>query len=134
MKEKLDSASLEEFVYYRVKRAEETLTEADCLANNGHYSGAINRLYYASYYIVTALLMANDISASTHNGVRAMFALKFIKSGKMDISHGKFFNEIFEIRHSNDYDDFIFCDKETFDNFRPRTESLISEIKSNLDF
>ena len=63
-----------------------------------------------------------------------MFALKFIKSGIMDISHGKFFNEIFEIRHSNDYDDFVFCDKETFDNFRPRTASLISEIKSKLDF
>ena len=68
------------------------------------------------------------------NGVRAMFALKFIKSGKMDISYGKFFNEIFEIRHSNDYDDFIFCDKETYDNFRPRTESLISEIRSELNF
>lgn len=133
MKEQLDSASLEEFVYYRAKRAEETLSEADCLANNGHFSGAINRLYYACYYIVSALLMANDISASTHNGVRAMFALKFIKSGKMDMAYGKFFNEIFEIRHSNDYDDFIFCDKETFDNFRPRTEALISAVKSQID-
>ena len=65
MKEQLDTASLEEFIYYRVKRAEETLNEADCLANNGHYNGAINRLYYASYYIVTALLMANDITAAT---------------------------------------------------------------------
>ncbi|MDE6637567.1 MAG: HEPN domain-containing protein [Muribaculaceae bacterium] len=134
MKEKLDSTSLEEFIYYRVKRSEETLAEADCLANSGHFSGAINRLYYACYYIVTALLIANDISASTHNGVRAMFALKFIKSGKMDISHGKFFNEIFEIRHSNDYDDFVFCDLETFNNFRPRTEFLINAIKTQLNF
>ena len=61
-----------------------------------------------------------------------MFALKFIKNDKMDMSHGKFFNEIFELRHSNDYDDFIFCDKETYMNFRPRAEGLISTIKSQL--
>ena len=134
MKEEFDSASLAEFVYYRVKRAEETLSEADLLAVNGYFSGAINRLYYASYYAVTALLISNDINASTHNGVRAMFALKFIKSGKLDISHGKFFNEIFEKRHSNDYDDFVFCDKETYDDFRPKTECLIKAIKSELDF
>ena len=63
-----------------------------------------------------------------------MFALKFIKSGKMDMSHGKFFNEIFEKRHSNDYDDFVFCDKETFDNYRPKAESLITAIKAELNF
>ncbi len=134
MKEKFDSDTLDEFVYYRIKRAEETLSEADLLAQNGYFSGAINRLYYASYYVVTALLIANDINASTHNGVRAMFAMKFIKSGKMDMTHGKFFNEIFEKRHSNDYDDFVFCDKETYDNFRPRAEALIVAIKSELDF
>lgn len=132
MKEQMDPSSLEELVYYRVKRADDTLTEADCLANNGYFSGAINRLYYACYYIVTALLLANDIQASTHNGVRAMFAMKFIKRGKIDLSHGKFFNEIFELRHSNDYDDFIFCDEETFLNFRPKAEALFAVIKTQL--
>lgn len=134
MKDQFDSSSLEEFVYYRIKRAEETLSEADLLAKNGFYSGAINRLYYACYYTVTALLIANDMNASTHNGVRAMFALKYIKSGKMDMSHGKFFNEIFEKRHSNDYDDFAFCDKETFEYFRPKSEELIKAIKCELEF
>lgn len=134
MKDQFDSSSLEEFVYYRIKRAEETLSEADLLAKNGFYSGAINWLYYACYYTVTALLIANYINASTHNGVRAMFALKYIKSGKMDMSHGKFFNEIFEKRHSNDYDDFAFCDKETFEYFRPKSEELIKAIKCELEF
>ena len=132
MKEQMDAASREEFVYHRIQRSEETLAEADCLAENGHFSGAVNRLYYACYYIVTALLLENEIQASTHVGVRSMFALKFIKTGKMDMSHGKFFNEIFELRHSNDYDDFIFCDEETYMNFRPRAAALISAIKSQL--
>lgn len=77
-------------------------------------------------------MLANNIQASTHNGVRAMFAIKFIKTGKIDMSHGKFFNEIFELRHSNDYDDYIFCDEETYGNFRPKAEALISVIKALL--
>lgn len=40
MKEELDEVSKAEFIYYRAKRAEETLLEADCLADNGHYNGA----------------------------------------------------------------------------------------------
>lgn len=129
MKEHLDQKSRAEYVIYRLQRAEETLMEADCLASNHHFSGAVNRLYYSCYYAVSALLIAKEIQATTHLGVRGMFGMKFIKTGIIDIKHGKFFNEIFELRHSNDYDDFIFCDEETYLNFRPKAESLINTIK-----
>lgn len=84
------------------------------------------------FYIVSALLIANGIEASSHVGVRSMFGLKFVKTGKIDLSHGKFFNEIFELRHSNDYDDFVFCDKESFNQLRPQASSLISTISELL--
>lgn len=132
MKEHFDQNSRDEFVKYRLVRAIETLQESDCLAKAGHYSGAINRLYYACYYAVSSLLVNNQINASSHVGVRAMFGLKFIKTGLIDISHGKFFNEIFELRHSNDYDDFVFCDEETFTIFRPKAESLIECVSTYL--
>lgn len=62
-----------------------------------------------------------------------MFALHFIKTQKLPLELGKFFNEIFELRHSNDYDDFIFCDEETFNHFRPLADNLIHEIKQLLN-
>lgn len=40
----------------------------------------------------------------------------------------RFFNEVFELRHSNDYDDFIFCDEDTYVEFRPKASELISAI------
>ena len=98
MKDHLDKNSRENLVEYRLQRSYETLNEAECLAANLHYSGAMNRLYYACYYCVTALLIANEVMVSTHNGVRSMFGMKFIKTGIIDISIGKFFNEIFELR------------------------------------
>ncbi len=129
MKESLDIQSRQDLVRYRISRSEETLIEADCLAANGLYSGALNRLYYACYYMVTSLLIANEIQATTHTGVKSMFAKNFIKTGHIDISNGKFFNEIFEIRHSNDYDDFIYADEDTFQKFRPKADLLIRSIK-----
>lgn len=86
-------------------------------------------MYYACYYAVTALLISNGLNATTHAGVRTMLGLKFIKTGILELDHGKFFNEIFEIRHSNDYDDFIFCDEDTYKNFRPKADSLIARIR-----
>lgn len=55
----------------------------------------MNRLYYACYYAVTALLISNGLNATTHAGVRTMLGLKFIKTGILELDHGKFFNEIF---------------------------------------
>lgn len=130
MREHLDPISRHELVAYRISRSEETLNEADILAQNEHFSGAMNRLYYACYYVVTALLIANGIQATTHAGVRSMFGMKFVKPGFVSLSHGKFFNEIFELRHSNDYDDFVFCDEETYSVFRPKVEALIETLKS----
>ena len=128
MTEHLDSDSRNELVAYRLHRAESTLAEADCLADNGMFSGAMNRLYYACYYALSSLLIANELQAVTHAGVRRMFGLKFIQSGIIPLHHGKFFNEVFELRHSNDYDDFIFCDEDTYVEFHPKASELISTI------
>lgn len=126
------SQSFRDLIAYRLQRSDDTLHEADCLGANHMYSGAMNRLYYACYYAVSALLINENIHSSTHVGVKSMFGLKFIKPGVIGLEHGKFFNELFEIRHSNDYDDFIFCDEETFKIFRPKADALISQIKSIL--
>ena len=66
----MKSSEKSDLIDYRLKRATETLLEINIHLNNGLWNTAINRLYYACYYAVTALLLANDINASTHSGVR----------------------------------------------------------------
>ncbi|MDR2058337.1 MAG: HEPN domain-containing protein [Dysgonamonadaceae bacterium] len=46
----------------------------------------MNRLYYACYYAVTALLINSGIEAQTHAGVRRMLALHFTKTEKLSIN------------------------------------------------
>lgn len=45
-----------ELVRYRLARAKESLGEARLLLANGHIRTAVNRIYYACFYAVSARL------------------------------------------------------------------------------
>lgn len=44
----------DKLVKYRLERAEETLEEAEVMANMSHWKTCINRLYYACFYAINA--------------------------------------------------------------------------------
>jgi uncharacterized protein (UPF0332 family) len=81
---------------------------------------------------VIALLADKDIYAQTHSGVRQMFGLHFVKSGLIDKELGKFYTDIFDMRQTGDYDDYIdFKKEDVLDLLGPANE-LISKIESLL--
>lgn len=129
MKEKLDEESKKALVAYRLERAYNTLKEADVMRREGFYNATVNRLYYACYYAAVALLLKNDIQTQTHNGVKTMLGLHFVSTGKLSVRMGKTFGTLFEKRHSGDYDDFVYCDKELVDALFPQTEAFIDSIR-----
>lgn len=129
MNETLDEQSRWSLIRYRIERAEETIVEAKLLADEGHYNAAMSRLYYACFYAALALLVANNITTSSHAGVKTMLGLHFVSNGLLDKEHGKTFSRLFEIRHSGDYDDFVYCDKEMTDEYTPKAEVFITKIK-----
>ncbi|MCK4920040.1 MAG: HEPN domain-containing protein [Bacteroidales bacterium] len=118
-----------EMIAYRIKRAKETLNEIQILIDHSLWTTAINRTYYACYYAVSALLLKNDIKSQTHSGTRQMFGLHFIKENKISKEIGNFFSDIFDMRHSGDYDDFVeFSEEDVLDVFKSAKE-LISAIE-----
>ncbi|MBR2618067.1 MAG: HEPN domain-containing protein [Paludibacteraceae bacterium] len=132
MKETFDKESKIALINYRTERAYETLNEAQYNADGGFYVAAINRMYYACYYAVIALLLKYEISAQTHSGVRSMLGLHFVSKGIVSKEDGKTFNDLFEKRHSGDYDDFVICDQEMVDNLLPKAKHFIDAISQLL--
>ncbi|WP_455624879.1 HEPN domain-containing protein [Parabacteroides sp.] len=128
MKQQLDDNNIQLLVTYRIERAKETLAEADLLIGGKCYNAAVNRLYYACYYAVIALLVKNRINAQTHDGVKQMFGLHFIVSGKLDRKYSRFYSQLFNARMSGDYDDFLFYDEEMLAILRPQAEEFINTI------
>lgn len=119
-------------VDYRLQRAKETLAEADSLIESAFYNAAVNRLYYACYYAVIALLIKHNITAQTHQGVKQMFSLHFIVNGRIEKQYSLFYGRLFNDRISSDYDDFVQYDEEMVAELRPQAEDFIRAIENNL--
>jgi len=94
---------LGEVVRYWWSKAEESLTSAKRELEAGAFDFAINRVYYAVFYAVTAAFLERHLSFSKHAGVRAAFHREFIKTGLLGIQWGKFYDRLFEDRQEGDY-------------------------------
>lgn len=115
----------DDVIRYRLQRAKDTLEDAKLLADSQRWNSAINRLYYASYYAVTALLLDADLKQSTHNGVKSNFSEHFIKTNRIDKEFGKVYSQLFTWRQKGDYDDlFDFSEDKVMPYFTPVADLL----------
>jgi uncharacterized protein (UPF0332 family) len=103
----------DDYINYRILKSNEIFDDAKLLANNQRWNSCVNRLYYSSFYLVSALLFKNTIKAETHNGAKTQFNLHFVKTQKIDIKFGKLYANLFDWRQESDYADFIDFDSET---------------------
>jgi uncharacterized protein len=107
------TGSTRDYIDYRISKSIETFEDAKLLALNNRWNSSVNRLYYSSFYMVSAILYKNDIQSETHNGVKTMFNLHFIKSGIFPLRMGKLYSNLFFWRQESDYADFIEFDGDT---------------------
>ena len=124
----------EDLIKYKLERSDETLEEAKIMLRSSHLFGAANRIYYACFYAVSALLLSKDLSSPKHSGVLSLFNRHFVKTGLIPVELGKFYSRLFDTRTESDYADLITIDlKEIQDNlktaeiFIPAVKSLIKE-------
>lgn len=130
MTQQWDNESKRALIAYRIKRADDTLKEAELMFQEGYYNGAINRLYYACYYATIALLLKNDIQAQTHSGVKAMFGLHFVSKKIIPYEIGKTLTSLFEKRQTGDYDDFAIYERQDVENLLQDANEFVRFIKT----
>jgi len=121
--------------YWR-KRARESLEDAKLLLENRRLHSAVNRIYYALFYQVSALLLGKGLSFAKHSGVLAAFNEEFVKTGRINKELGKFYNRMFEHRKSGDYGELVEFEEEdvrrwlkTAEEFLDAVEKLMEELK-----
>jgi len=121
--------SKKDLIKYRLSRSRETFEAAQILAENDKWNSTINRLYYAAYYAISALLLSKDLSPTTHNGVKQNFSEHFIKEELIPKEFGKIFSQLFTWRQKGDYDDLFDFDKEKVLPYFEPVENLIELIE-----
>ena len=124
----------QEYVKYRIESARKTFEAAKVLSENGFWNSAVNRLYYAVFYAVNALLVLNEIQTKSHSATKSQFSLHFVKTGRFDKKHGRLLSELFDWRQKGDYENMFDYNSDLVEPlFEPAVEmiELIEEEINN---
>lgn len=119
-----------EYIQYRLESARKTLEAAKILAENGFWNSAVNRLYYALFYSVNALLYISDISVKKHSTVKTQFTLHYIKTGKLHKKYGQLLTELFDWRQKGDYENIFEYDSESVMPLIPAVEEMLDAVET----
>ncbi|MBQ6155660.1 MAG: HEPN domain-containing protein [Bacteroidales bacterium] len=92
-------------VKHRFEKSHKTFSQVQNIVPMGYWEIVANRLYYAAFYAVSALLIHKGLTAQTHHGVMHLFGLHFIKTGLVDNRFGTLYGRLFSLRQTGDYSD-----------------------------
>jgi len=126
----IDDTTREAIVRYRIDNALNTLNEIQILIDNELWNTAVSRLYYACYYAVSALLISIGVETHSHSAVRTMLSMHYTKTGKLSISHSKFYADLFSNRQSSDYADFVYFDRDTVEILYEQAKEFVEAIRA----
>jgi uncharacterized protein (UPF0332 family) len=90
-------------VALELKKARETYDEIEILVTANRLNGAANRMYYAVFHAVCALLIHDGIQVNTHKGSHALFSQQYIKTGILPREYGQLYNQLQTMREESDY-------------------------------
>lgn len=117
-------------IEYRMERARETLGEARIMFDAGRINTYVNRLYYACFYAVSALLLMRNFSTSKHGYLRSLMHREFVKTGLIPKDLSRHFNVLFDSRLEGDYADFIRFKAEDVAGWLDKTQKFVDHIES----
>jgi len=119
-----------DLVQHRMNHAKETLEDAHILAQAQRWNACVNRLYYACFYAVSALLVTDGLSSSKHSGIRGLFNKEYVKPGIIPKELARIYNDLFERRQEGDYVDFVNFEESQVTPWIPKAEELIVHVSA----
>ncbi|MFH0812683.1 MAG: HEPN domain-containing protein [Pseudomonadota bacterium] len=121
-----------DLIEYRLNRAKEVLKEAEVMAEMNHWETCINRLYYACFYAVSAVLLKHGLASSKHTGVRGLFNTHFIVTGIIPKDYGRLYNLLFKYRQQSDYEDFFTIDEAIVKQWIEEAKAFVDLISESI--
>jgi len=125
---KLTEEERKALIALKVQKSHDTFMEAEGISKLKFWNAVANRLYYACYYITSALLLKYSYSAQSHKGVISLLGLHFIQKGVLSRDSGKTYSRLFEMRQTGDYDDLFNLSEEDVLPLISAAEEYLNEV------
>jgi uncharacterized protein (UPF0332 family) len=120
-------------------RARKSLRSAHLLLDEELFEDAVSRAYYAVLHSAKAALIVVGESSKSHKGVRILFGLKLVNTGKLEKMYARILTAEQEDREIGDYDidieieeDRARCRVEDAGKFVMRIEQFLKSITPGL--
>jgi len=120
-------------VILELEKSEKTLAEMEVQLQNGLWSLVANRLYYALFHAVSALLISANHEVGTHRGAVNKFSLFYVKTGDFSTAEGKLYSQLQKLREDGDYNCSIDIDQSDVENKISPTRQLIAHIRQYIE-
>jgi len=115
------------------EKAEDAYGTAEVLLRERRLIACVNRMYYAAFYAVSAILAKRGNEYGRHTAVRASLHRDFVKAGIVPKECGRTFDELFDDRQKGDYTPKTSFSEEEVFRLLKATRSFLDCFKSLLD-
>lgn len=120
---------LKEIIQYWMEKSSNSLDAAHDELKAGRLSFSVNRIYYACFYAVSAVLIKEGLRFKKHSGVRAAFHQHIVKTERVNPNHGRFYDEIFEARQRGDYIELVRFESDLVKDWLSKAEQFVKVIQ-----
>ncbi len=116
-----------------LNKANDKLTAARTMLENGLFDDASSRAYYAAFHAVTAVLGTRGLSFSSHGQTIGAFNKEFVRNGSFDPSCFRTIQRLFKNRQVGDYEVIKHLDRSTAEQDVKDAESIVTICREYLD-
>ncbi len=117
----------------RLQQAQDALAEGQLLLQGKFYKGSINRIYYAMFYAVLALLVTRQLGTSKHTGAISLFDREFVKPGIFSKEMSAWLHSVFERRLEADYAELIDVSFEEAQECYRQASEFLAQVRTFLN-
>ena len=115
-------------VNLELEKATNTMAQIPALQKLGYWDNIANRLYYAVFHAVNALLINDGHPVNTHKGVIALFGNYYIRTGIFASEDGSLYSDLQTMRNNSDYNCSYDATQQEIEPMIDPTKELISKV------
>lgn len=117
-------------VSLELDKAHKTFADMEFCAKEQKWEAAANRLYYALFHAVSALLINGGQNVKSHRGIMSLFGQQYVRTGLFSREDGSLLSDLVIMRDNADYNLFFEASEEKIVPYIEPTRQLIGKIET----